>query len=52
LRFDINDHWLVKLEGHYLNGTGALSSAPNDGKPTGTLTKEWGLFLLKTTAYF
>jgi hypothetical protein len=52
LRFDINDHWLVKLEGHYLNGTGALSSALNDGQPTGTLTKDWGLFLVKTTAYF
>ena len=52
LRFDINDHWLVKLEGHYLNGTGALSSGLNEGKPTGTLTKDWGLFLVKTTAYF
>jgi len=52
LRFDLNDHWLVKLEGHYLNGTGALSSGLNDNKPTGTLTKDWGLFLVKTTAYF
>jgi hypothetical protein len=52
LRFDINDHWLVKLEGHYLNGTGALTSGMNEGKPVGTLTKEWALFLLKTTAYF
>ena len=52
LRFDLTDHWLLKLEGHYLRGTGALSSAQNDNQPTRTLTRDWGLFLLKTTAYF
>jgi hypothetical protein len=52
LRFDLTDHWLVKLEGHYMRGTGALSSALNDNQPTRTLTRDWGLLLLKTTAYF
>jgi hypothetical protein len=52
LRFDLTDHWLLKLEGHYLHGTAALSSALNDGKPLNALTTSWGLFLLKTTAYF
>jgi hypothetical protein len=52
LRFDLNDHWLLKIEGHYMNGTGALSSALNDGKALNLLPKEWGLLLLKTTAYF
>jgi len=52
LRFDLTDHWLLKLEGHYLHGTGALTSAQNDNQLTRTLTKDWGLFLLKTTAYF
>ncbi|MET0595699.1 MAG: hypothetical protein ABW133_23580 [Polyangiaceae bacterium] len=52
LRFDLNDHWLLKVEGHYMNGTGALSTGLNDGKALNTLPKEWGLLLLKTTAYF
>jgi hypothetical protein len=52
LRFDINDHWLVKLEGHYLRGTAALSAALNDGTPPAELERHWGLFLVKTTAYF
>lgn len=52
LRFDINNHWLVKLEGHYLNGTAALSAALNDGTPPSDLKRSWALFLVKTTAYF
>jgi hypothetical protein len=52
LRFDINDHWLVKLEGHYLRGTAALSAALNDGTPPSDLERHWALFLIKTTAYF
>ena len=27
LRFDINSHWLVKLEGHYMTGTAASPRA-------------------------
>jgi hypothetical protein len=52
LRFDLTDHWLLKVEGHYMNGTGALSSALNDARPLHTLPREWGLLLIKTTAYF
>ena len=52
LRFDLTDHWLLKLESHYLHGTAALSSALNEGKPTRTLAPDWGLFMVKTTAYF
>lgn len=52
LRFDLTDHWLLKLEGHYMRGTGGLSTALNDNKPLSTLTTDWGLLLLKTTAYF
>lgn len=50
-RFDINDNWLLKLEGHYMHGTAGLSSALN-GKPLSELTKNWGVFIVKTTAYF
>ncbi len=52
LRFDINDHWLVKLEGHYMHGTAALSSALNDNVPLAQLQRDWGFFVVKTTAYF
>jgi hypothetical protein len=52
LRYDINDHWLLKLEGHYMHGTAGLSSDLNDGVPNHRLTTDWGVFLVKTTAYF
>ena len=52
LRFDVNLNWLVKLEAHYMHGTAALASALNDDRPLQQLTEDWGLFLVKTTAYF
>jgi hypothetical protein len=52
LRFDINDHWLVKLEGHYLSGTAELNPTLNDNRPRSNLTRNWTLFLVKTTGYF
>jgi hypothetical protein len=51
-RFDITQNWLVKLEGHYMRGTANLSSALNANIPTAKLPREWGVFMLKTTAYF
>jgi hypothetical protein len=52
LRFDINPHWIFKLEGHYMHGTAALDPSLNGGAPLDSLTRDWGLFLAKTTAYF
>jgi hypothetical protein len=52
LRFDINPHWLVKLEGHFIHGTASLSRALNDNRALNTLTSDWAVFLAKTTAYF
>src|SRR5205814_8208796 len=52
LRFDINPHWLFKLEAHYLHGTAALDAALNGVPSVDTLTRDWALFLAKTTAYF
>lgn len=52
LRFDINANWLIKLEGHYMRGTAALNSALNNNTPKHDLERDWGLFLIKTTAYF
>lgn len=51
-RYDVNDHWLVKLEGHYMHGTADLNPALNGGTPTAELAPDWGVFLVKTTAYF
>jgi hypothetical protein len=52
LRFDINEHWLIKLEGHYLDGTTGLEPALNDGVLAKDMQRRWMLFLAKTTAYF
>jgi hypothetical protein len=53
LRFDVNPHWLVKLEGHYMNGTAGLdnplSISPPDLK---TADRSWAAFFAKTTAHF
>jgi hypothetical protein len=52
LRFDVNEHWLIKLEGHYMHGTAALTSRLNDGVPPAQLEPDWFVFIAKTTAYF
>ncbi len=52
LRFDLTSYWLVKLEGHLYRGTGHLDGRLNDHKELKDLEGRWGLFLLKTTAYF
>lgn len=49
LRFDIEEHWLLKLEGHYMNGTASLSTALNDGKNRAALAASWGTFVVKTS---
>ncbi|HEY3666471.1 MAG TPA: hypothetical protein VGL19_10745 [Polyangiaceae bacterium] len=51
-RYDINAHWLIKVEGHWMEGTAALDKTLNDNHDPSTLAKEWGLLALKTTAYF
>ena len=51
-RFDLTTHWLLKLEGHYMNGTLDLAPALNDGTAKNVLKRDWGVFFAKTTAYF
>ena len=50
LRFDVNEHWLFKLEGHYLDGTADLNST--DQPDIANRAARWGLFLAKTTLSF
>jgi hypothetical protein len=52
LRFDINPHWLVKLEGHFMQGTAGLNAALNGNTPLVNLVERWGVFMVKTTAHF
>lgn len=51
-RYDFNTNWLVKLEGHLMNGTGGLNSALNDNLPLSSLKNNWEVFIIRTTAYF
>jgi hypothetical protein len=52
LRFDVNQHWLFKLEGHYMVGTAGLTSALNEDRPLAELTRRWVAVFAKTTAHF
>jgi hypothetical protein len=52
LRYDLNPYWLLKVEGHFMHGTAGLNSALNGNQPLSSLTKDWGVLLIKTTAYF
>ncbi|MEO8550082.1 MAG: hypothetical protein ABI678_08910 [Kofleriaceae bacterium] len=47
LRYDVNDHWLWKVEAHFLDGTADLEPVANP-----TPERYWGLFLFKTTVTF
>lgn len=51
LRFDLNQSWILKAETHYMHGTAGLDASLN-GAPRTQLEKDWGVLLLKTTAYF
>ena len=52
LRYDLNQYWILKAEGHFMHGTAGLTSALNGNAPLSSLTKDWAALLLKTTAYF
>jgi hypothetical protein len=47
VRVDINDYWLWKLEGHFMDGTSELQATSNPDP-----VRYWGLFLLRTTVTF
>ena len=47
IRFDVNEHWLWKLEAHFIDGTADLDLTMNPHP-----TRYWGLFLARTTVTF
>jgi hypothetical protein len=53
LRFDLNPHWIVKLEGHLLNGV-ALCFPQDNLNAAGAVEydKKWALFAAKMTFCF
>lgn len=52
VRFDMNDHWLLKVEGHYMSGTAGLANPLRIGPLPSNADPRWGVFLVKTTGYF
>lgn len=53
LRFDINAHWLAKLEGHYMAGTAGLLNPLRVGEADISVAdRYWAAFFLKTSAHF
>jgi len=51
LRFDPKDWWIIKIEGHYLHGTGLLHD--NSNNPAGSRDdRGWFMLELKTTLSF
>jgi hypothetical protein len=51
-RYDLTQNWLLKIEGHYMSGTAGLREELNENRPLRTLSRDWGVLLAKTTAYF
>ena len=46
-RFNFTDYLYLKLEGHYLNGSGAVFDLPSKPQPQGNCDQSWGLFAAK-----
>ncbi|MDB4959075.1 MAG: hypothetical protein JWO36_6644 [Myxococcales bacterium] len=47
IRYDVNDHWLWKVEAHFVDGVADLVSSANPHPE-----RYWGLLLFKTTVTF
>lgn len=47
LRVDINEYWIWKVEGHFIDGASELQMTVNPDPK-----RYWGLFLIKTTVTF
>ena len=58
LRFNLNEHWLLKVEGHWFNGTGLLLNQDQsdpviiNNTPTYPYEKDWSLIAVKATFAF
>ncbi len=50
LRFDVNSHWIIKVEGHSMNGTAVMFRQDQDDPKD--VKKDWMLFAGKLTYNF
>lgn len=51
-RFDINDHVLFKLEGHYMDGSGKIFDTIDHRQPISSRENSWTLLTAKITLSF
>jgi hypothetical protein len=51
-RFDLNDHLIFKLEGHYMDGSGKLFNTPSHPQPVSTRDNSWMMLAAKITYSF
>jgi hypothetical protein len=51
-RFDINDHLILKLEGHYLDGAGKIFDTPTHPQPFAKRDDSWFMLAAKATFSF
>ncbi|HEY9154135.1 MAG TPA: hypothetical protein VIM69_03330 [Opitutaceae bacterium] len=51
-RFDINEHMLFKLEGHYMNGSGKIFDTLADPQPIQNRDNSWTMFAAKVSFIF
>lgn len=51
-RFDVTDYIIFKLEGHYLNGSGAVFDVPSKPQPPESRDDSWFMFAAKVTLSF
>ncbi len=51
-KFDLNEHLIFKLEGHYINGSGKIFDTPTQPQPLAKRDNEWALVAAKLTYSF
>jgi hypothetical protein len=51
-RFDVNEHLLFKVEGHYMDGAGAIFDIPSHPQPVTNRDNSWTMFAAKVTVLF
>ncbi|WP_202796017.1 hypothetical protein [Opitutus terrae] len=51
-KYDINERWLVKVEGHYLDGAGKIFDTPSWPQPLAKRDESWFLLAAKATFSF
>ncbi len=51
-RIDVNEHLIVKVEGHYIDGAGKIFDTPTHPQPFANRDDSWFLFAAKATLSF